>query len=62
MSLPVNPPRLEEILATHSPIFIGTVVDSGGLGRMAKIKVEIPIRGENDRGVVRDVIQDLRRP
>jgi hypothetical protein len=46
MSLPVNPPRLEEILATHSPIFIGTVVDSGGLGRMAKIKVEIPIRGE----------------
>jgi hypothetical protein len=62
-----NRPKLEQILATHSTVFIGTVVDSGGQERKvmvgspprevtmrlptrervtAKIKVEIPIRGE----------------
>jgi hypothetical protein len=50
-----NRPKLEQILATRSTVFIGTVVDSGGSMRMrlrtregvkAKIKVEIPIRGE----------------
>jgi hypothetical protein len=62
-----NRPKLDHILATHSTVFIGTVVDSGRPERkvmvgspphevtmrlstrervMAKIKVEIPIRGE----------------
>jgi hypothetical protein len=46
-----NRPKLEQILATHSTVFIGTVVDSGGRLRTrnrvtAKIKVEIPIRGD----------------
>jgi len=46
-----NRPKLEQILATHSTVLIGTVVDSGGMRLSrervtAKIKVEIPIRGD----------------
>jgi hypothetical protein len=50
---PPDRPKLEQALKTDLPVFIGTVVESGGppltrrtTNAMAKIRVEIPIRGE----------------
>jgi hypothetical protein len=44
-----NRPKLEQILATHSTVFIGTVVDSGRPPMRERVMVKIQGRNSNSR-------------
>ena len=60
-------PQLVSEEMVHAFAAVGTYRDIAAvmkkrLAGVNRLDFEIPIRGENDRGVVRDVIQDLRRP
>jgi hypothetical protein len=60
-------PKLVTEEMVHAFAAVGTYSDIAAVMKkrfagVNRLEFEIPIRGDRDRGVVREVIEDLRRP